>query len=320
MKNIKITNNFSIKSLGIKKCWVYDIEVENDHNFFANNILVHNSCYIQLFQWLMDNGILKEKWDKLTQEEKVNIIEELSIEIGEYVNKKSFEETQQLHYNSQEKNFKIVFELEKIALSGLFKEKARYATWTISDSGKIKNSMSVTGLEIIRSDSPEIVKPMIKNVLEMILKQEPDDKIQKYLKDCKKILSKCKPEEIAENKGLNNLEKYLLPNFKWKKGTPHQLKGLANFRFLINKLDIEGKYEEPHSGNKAKIVYIAKNQFNIESLSFIEWPEEFDKIGIQIDYKKMIENNFNKKILGLLELINKEELLLVDKKTISLFE
>ena len=30
--------------MGIIEEWVYDIEVEDNHNFFANNILVHNSA------------------------------------------------------------------------------------------------------------------------------------------------------------------------------------------------------------------------------------------------------------------------------------
>ena len=44
--NITKTSNFKIESLGIQEIDVYDIEVEKHHNFFANDILVHNSIYI----------------------------------------------------------------------------------------------------------------------------------------------------------------------------------------------------------------------------------------------------------------------------------
>lgn len=37
-----------VKDLGIQEEWVYDIEVEDNHNFFANHICVHNSCYLTL--------------------------------------------------------------------------------------------------------------------------------------------------------------------------------------------------------------------------------------------------------------------------------
>ena len=279
-----------------------------------------DSCFFSCYHWLEDNGVTEQQWNKLSKDQKIKVIQQISEEVANYINEKSFEETQKQHYNSQVDDFKIVFEIEKIALSGLFKEKARYATWTLLDGGKWKDSMSITGLEIIRSDSPEIVKPMVKNVLEMILKQQDENDIRSYIKQCKKQIRKCGPEEIAENKGLNKLDKYLLPNFKWIKGTPHQLKGLANFRYLVNKLDIEGKYEEPHSGNKAKIVYIKKNPYNIESLSFIEWPKEFNDIGICVDYEKMVQNNLIKKVKALLELINKEHLLTTDQSVMNLFE
>jgi intein/homing endonuclease len=41
------TDKFEIEDLGIQEEWVYDIEIEDNHNFFANDILVHNSIYFQ---------------------------------------------------------------------------------------------------------------------------------------------------------------------------------------------------------------------------------------------------------------------------------
>ena len=38
--------DFEIEDLGITDEFVYDIEVEDNHNFFANDILVHNSLYL----------------------------------------------------------------------------------------------------------------------------------------------------------------------------------------------------------------------------------------------------------------------------------
>lgn len=43
-----VTEDFVIEDLGIKEITVYDIEVEDNHNFFANDILVHNSVYLRL--------------------------------------------------------------------------------------------------------------------------------------------------------------------------------------------------------------------------------------------------------------------------------
>ena len=45
---IEIIEEFEIEDLGIQEEWVYDIEVEDNHNFFGNNILVHNSAYYHI--------------------------------------------------------------------------------------------------------------------------------------------------------------------------------------------------------------------------------------------------------------------------------
>lgn len=181
----------------------------------------------------------------------------------------------------------------------------------MKEDGEWKDDISITGLEIIRSDSPEIVKPMVKSVLKMILKEEKDDNIRQYIVECMIKLKKCSATEIAENKGIKNIQKYQIKkgtDIKIAKGTPHHVKGAINFNFITKELGIDSKYEAPRSGNKAKVVYVKKNPFGVTSLSFIEWPDEFEKHGIQVDYNKMIENNFTKKVKGLLEIIGKEDL------------
>lgn len=266
-----------------------------------------DSLYIKGFEWIKNNG-LEDKWNRLTLEQQLNYIKKIATEIERYVNKRSFYETQKLHYNSQENDFKIVFEPEKIVYSGLFKDKGRNATWVLENEGSWVDDMSVTGLEIIRSDSPEVVKPMIKEVLRMLLKDYSDSDIVKYIVKCKKDLKKCTSEQIAENKGINKTDIYL-NGYNYKKGTPHHIKGVANFKYLLDKFGLKNEYEIPRNGNKAKVVYTQKNPFNINCLSFIKWPKEFIDKGIQVDYNKMIQNNFIKKVEHLLEVVDKQNLL-----------
>ena len=42
---MELVDEFEIEDLGIQELDVYDIEVEDNHNFFGNDILVHNSGY-----------------------------------------------------------------------------------------------------------------------------------------------------------------------------------------------------------------------------------------------------------------------------------
>jgi DNA polymerase elongation subunit (family B) len=86
-----------------------------------------DSCYISLENFILQH-VDEDKWNGLSQEQQLEYIKKITKPIEEYVNKRSFEETQKLHYNSQVEDFQIVFEQEKIALSALFSTKKRYAT------------------------------------------------------------------------------------------------------------------------------------------------------------------------------------------------
>ena len=56
--------DFKLECLGEIEDFVYDIEVEGNHNFFANGILVHNSIYVTLDPFAESMG-----WDKLGRDE-----------------------------------------------------------------------------------------------------------------------------------------------------------------------------------------------------------------------------------------------------------
>jgi len=279
-------------------------------------------CYIDtdsLFVRLGDYfELFDPKWKDKSQEEKINSIKEESKRIEEYVNKRIFDETQLIDYNSQVKDFKIEFKQEIIAKSALFIKKKKYAYWCVDEEGTPVDKMSVTGLEIVRSDSSEAIRPRLKHIMELILKRKPEDEITETIIKYKKELLKLTPEELAANIGINNLKKYIV-NGKPTKGTPWHVKGVSNYRNLLKMLNIENDYEDIHEGLKAKVVYIKKNQFNYQTITFHVWPKEFDKV-LQFDKEMMVKKFFIKKINTLLEPMKKEYLISGDiKKTIDLF-
>ena len=183
--------------------------------------------------------------------------------------------------------------------------------------GVPKNDIKVTGLEIVRSESAEAIRPRLKTVMEMIMKQKKDDDLAKIIRKYKKELSKLTPEELAANIGINNINKYLGGGVP-KKGTPWHVKGVFGYRLLLKKLGIENKYEDIHEGLKAKVIYVKKNPYNVETITFYNWPEEFDDI-IQFDYETMIDKFFVKKVRLLLDPINKEGIIDSDMSAVRTF-
>ena len=96
------------------------------------------------------------------------------------------------------------------------------------------------------------------------------------------------------------------------------MKGVYSYRLLLKQLGIEDDYEDIHEGLKAKVVYVKKNPYNVETITFHEWPKEFDDI-IQFDSETMIDKFFVKKVRSLLNPIEKEAIIDSDMSAVKAF-
>lgn len=204
---------------------------------------------------------------------------------------------------------KIEYKQEKIAKSGLWIAKKKYAVYAVSDEGVRKEKISVTGLDMIRGECPIYFREHLNKVLEMILKGYSDSDIKKYVNNCKKEANNLSPDDIATNVGVKNIKKYIDSNFEYKKGTPYHVKGVANYWKLTKKLNIFDKYPQIEEGAKNKVLYVKNNPFGMETITYQKWPTEFEQIGIIPDNQKQIDKYFINKIEMLLKPMNKEHIL-----------
>ncbi len=236
-----------------------------------------------------------------------------------YINDRIFKETQLIDYNSQVHDFKIEFENEMIAKAALFIKKKKYAYHCVDSDGEAVDEINVVGLEIVRSETPEAIRERLRDIMNMILRQNSDteiqEKITKYVKELKNVY----PEEISANINVNNVYKYIKKRYDYEKGTPWHVKGVANYRRMLHILKLENDYEDITEGTKTKVLYVKHNPYGVESISFVRWPKEF-KEHLQIDYDKMIQNFFLNKINTLLKPMGREDLLQsLDNKGLQLF-
>lgn len=280
-----------------------------------------DSLFLPLEDWLFNQGISKDKWEKLSDEEKVDILLKVSKIIENYVNDKSYDVIQVGQYNSQvpKDYFSIVFKQELVAKTLLFTAKKKYAYNVLNEEGTPTDKIKVTGLEIIRSETPTVFKNPLEHILEMILKEKSDKEILKQVRSYKKSIKKHDPEEVSANIGVNNINKYIDENNNHKKGTPFHVKGVANYRKLINILGLEDRYKDIQEGEKAHVCYVKPNPHNIDVVTFDEWPNEFFSVGIEPDISKQINKFFVKKIEMLLEPMNKKEILDQGKSAFGAF-
>jgi len=275
-----------------------------------------DSLFINLGSFLDKH--IGDKWRSLDEEKIIDYIRKISSVIEDNVDSRSYREIQRKCYNSNVTDFRITFKQEIVAKSTLFVKKKKYSFWCVDEEGAPVDKLKTTGLEIIRSETPEAVRPRLKNIMNLILKDTSDDELINIIERYKKELKEVYPEEISVNTSVNNINKYISPTGP-RKGTPWHVKGVYNYREMLKHLDIVDKYEDIHNKSKAKIIYVKKNAFGFESVSFLRWPKEFNEI-VQIDYDKMIKKYFTAKIEILLDPMNKKDLLnSVNKSNLNLF-
>lgn len=277
-----------------------------------------DSLYINLGKFI-ENNIGTECWQSLCDEKKITVIKKLNTIVENHVNDRIYRDVQRKQYNSVETEFRIMFKQEIIAKSVLFVKKKKYSSWIVNEEGIDVDRIKTTGLEIVRSDTPEVVRPMLKDFMSMILKNAPDSEMAKMISKCRKELQNMPPEAISSNVGIHDTKKYIGSDNSCAKGTPMHVKGVANYRKLLKLLKLENKYEDIVEGSKAKVLYVKKNQFGFDSLAFLRWPTEFDKV-LQVDYTRQIQKTFLNKCEMLLEVLDKVDLLSSkQKESLGLF-
>jgi len=235
----------------------------------------------------------------------------MSRKLEKYVDDCCFDELQHGIYNSvvEKDDFAIVFKQEIVCKTALFVKKKKYGFHVVNDEGVPKDKIDVTGLEIIRSETPAAFKIILKEVLSMILKNASDGDIMAFVNKSKKTIKNEEATRISSNISINKIGKYIRSNNTPIKGTPYHVKGAANYHKLLGVFDLEHKYQKITEGDKASVMYVKPNKYKVEVLSYIQWPKEFEEMGIKPDYEKQIEKFFINKIRILLKPMNRENIL-----------
>jgi DNA polymerase elongation subunit (family B) len=279
-----------------------------------------DSLFIRFGFFLQNSGINISTWNSLPQSDRTPILIKLSKAVEKVVNDRSYNELQVNDYNSFVKrdDFSIKFKQEIICSNMLHLGPKMYAYHTINNEGFDCDKIEAKGIEIVRSTSPKVLRTALKDLLEHLLKGKDDEFLSNLVEEHKKKFYGVIPEDISINTGINNISEYVSEDFTYKKGTPYHLKGVANYHFLLNDLKIDWKYEKVKEGDKVKVVYLKKNRFGFNVLSYYRWPKEFTQNGLLVDYQTMVDKYFLSKASILLDPINRQGIL-ADKSVMDEF-
>lgn len=178
--------------------YVYDIEVEETHRFFANKVLVHNTDSIFV------KGIPDTEAGLAFQDQCNEKLSEWSDNKGSTV-----------HFSLKFEKFykRLMF---KRAVSGEVAKK-RYAGYLIwKDDPRFKPELNFTGIELKRSDQSNITKTLLRGFLtDTLVNNDVETAISTVRKTVRDVLSgKVSIHDVSIPKGVKDLER----NDPWARG------------------------------------------------------------------------------------------------------
>lgn len=304
------TKNFKVESLGVQELDVYDLEVENNHNFFANGILVHNTDSLYLN---VDPIVKKVCKDPTDIDKVVSALNLIGKEIQKNVIQKSIDEMFD-KCNCFEKVMDM--KREAIASKALWTAKKRYAMM-VHDSEGVKYKpykMKIMGMDIIKSSTPQAIRKELKNALPIIFEQG-EVALRKFVAEVKERFMKLPVEDIAFPRSASDIEKWFDGN-TYKLGTPIHVRGAILYNKFTKDLP---KYDKILDGDKIKFIYLkVPNPIHENVISFPSsgvLPPEL-KLDKYIDRELQFQKTFLAPLEGITTAIKWD---LVERATLSDF-
>ena len=298
-----ITEDFIVEQLeDFVDEYVYDFEMDTDkeeeHVYFANDILVHNSIYITIHPVLEKLGykLLTEDNDVTNEASKIidEIDEALNVGINDWA--------RNILYTTDPR---FLFKRETIAEAGVFLMKKRYILHVNDNEGKKVDKFKYVGVEVAKSTISKEIKGFIKNIMNTTLLTKSAKLTNEVYKKVYEDFKSLNLDDIAFRVSVNNYNKFAANATlnKFEKGTPAQVKASIGYNLLLKELNIEDKYERITSNQKVKWFYVKKNIYGLDAIAYpSEFPVEFNML--QIDHKRMFEKQLVSAIERLYNSVN----------------
>lgn len=276
--------------------YVYDIEVEDTHTFFANNILVHNTDSI----YFKTNA---ESFKQLSREQQHDMAIKIADQIGKEADNSFDAFCEQAFCIQPEFSGIVRCDREVVAKRGIFVTKKRYVLKLIDHEGYRVDKLKAMGLEMKKTTTPRIIRSFLEDVVNMILDDEKEwSEIDDFIVDFrKKVRTECPLIEIGLPKGVKKVEYYT--DMYRVEGEKARLPGHVAASIHYNEcLKKFGDKENPPitSGSKVKVFYLTKKYGKFKSIAFPtdleQTPKWFDD-NFECDRLKhesrLIDNNLS---------------------------
>lgn len=298
---MQFSDEFEIEDLGIKEEFVYDIEVENDHNFFGNDICVHNSVYFIV------QDIVDQKCTDISDKQKITdyLDEFFETEMSPYIESNFVNLTD--YMNCRENKFDM--KREAIADSFIIRAKKNYIMRVFDNEGMryADPYYKMMGIEVVRTSHPQMIRDALEEALKIVIDGNVDE-LRTFVSDFKDKFMNAPLHMIAAPRGISDINKYQNDDYtkkqfemtmndfgqleKKKLTIPIHVTAAINYNGLVNSLKLGNKWEYIRSGSKIKFLPLKEpNPLNSHVIGFVtDIPPEFgidDYVDKESHYQKM---------------------------------
>lgn len=194
---------------------------------------------------------------------------------------------------------------ESISDVGVFTAKKRYALNVYNNEGVAYDEpeLKITGLEAIKSSTPEICRDYIKEMIKIILLEGHEKALETITKYKKEFKTKSF-SEIAYHRGINGMETYKSNATIYTKGTPIHVRGALVYNDYIKKNKLSSKYDYIYDKDKIKFCYLKMpNPVHENVISVIDDLPDEHHLSQYIDYDLMFEKAFLQPITAIFDAI-----------------
>lgn len=242
-----LENNFEIEDLGVQELEVYDIEVENNHNFFGNDILIHNSGYYTIAPIM--NEIIKNNPNKSINDY-VDIANKFELKFIDPVIQKSVD-IATTHLNARRPEV-IGAKREIIADTCIYLQKKRYLARVRDSEGtrypESEPHMKYMGVELARSSTTDWVKKHLSESLNILFDKSEND-LKLWINNLRKDFTKLPIADISNYCSISSVE--------LKQGGTHYVaKGAYYYNKYIIKNNLQAEYTLLQAGAKARVIFL----------------------------------------------------------------
>lgn len=199
----------------------------------------------------------------------------------------------------------ISYKLEKICSSGIFVAKKRYALNVFYNEGVMYSSpkIKVTGLEVVKSSSPAVVRDSLKECIKLILAEKREEMMD-YINTFKKEFYSLPVEKISFPRGVNGLDKYYDPSMIYGPKTPMHVRGSLLFNHYLEEYGLDAMYEQIKEGDKMKYCYLKlPNPIKEDVIAFPDKLPKDLELHSYIDYETMWNKAFVEPLTKIVNLI-----------------